>query len=815
MNKRSKALFGSFVPAFRKGFTEIKLHFGRLTLRILLLDLLLVAASIGFIIVPAFIVGLILILLPQGRDALLLVVEKTINHNFFPLVFLLLSVTAWSVISELGVRYAIYISDNSGKNLSDERVAWRKTAQKLLAATFLLAPFLIVMIGLLWTLAGASYLAPGVRYPYFAFCILLIYWLMSALSNLYFAKFGSYRPGISLKTRLGARSLPDQEQYWLKKLYGIYNDFIYELPKASSFKGVYKEDLRTFTDHFTKADGAALAAFPQNQEVLTALRVVPESFILTNKDKVKKGEGELYKWNYCIPTSFYRGLHRQVAGSALFALFCFIGVSIIPVKTRLFEFVGAPALICLAFACYSGIYSGLLFLDHALLRSWKISVRFLLVIVFVASSILNSDHPVRMGSQNYPRRNSLNSQFRSWFTAYRNRIDAVQPGTDTARQYPVVFICAEGGALRTGAFTALFLSELQDSLQNHYHVDLKRSVFAMSGVSGGALGLGFYNAVTYKRAQRNHDNRSLDETKRFFLFDALSPLVGKMFFGDFLNLFIPWPISLFDRATALEQAWEMAYRKAVGRHGENNFEESFMRKATDTLQPMLVINTTEIETGLQCWISNIRPDSLLFAKKRDLLGGKVKQLRYSTAINFSTRFPLFSPGGKIGGEGGVLKYHYLDGGYVENTGTGTMLEILQSLEKDLPEFKKVIPVVITLRFSDNSADTSRNIHGFNELSEIFNGIYNTRAGRSNSARQQLQTFTQRHHGVTIDEPLTQTEKDVPMNWVLSDQSLGYILKDVKGKLDNRKPDGIFSQLLQSRLHYIPYLPVRDTIKYVE
>jgi hypothetical protein len=773
----------SFIPAFKRGFIQIKSHFSLLSPKILFRDFLTVAAGIGFVIVPAFLIGSVFILLPQGRDTLLLAVEKLADGYPYPVIFLLISLGCWGIISELGVRYAIYISDNSGKNLSDERVAWRKTLQKLFAAIFLIWPFVITGIALTWCMFSATYAHSGL-YLCFGACLFLDYWLMSLISNLYFKK-----------ALLGAGSLPQEEQSWLQKLYGIYNDFVYALPEPSVFKGSYQKNLATFTDAFTKNGTGFREHFPQDINVLDPGHRVPASFILLNANEILQPDGELYKWVYEIPTTFYKGLHKQVWFMALIAVLLFLVIAFLPVRWGVLGVIGAPGLICFAFACYTAFYLGLLYLDKALFRNWKVSLRLLLVVLFLGCSYFNHDHPVRHRAVQNPQRPLIAAQFTKWFSAYRNKVDAQLP-KDTARIYPVVFICAEGGALRTGAYTSLYLSTLEDTLQHQYNLDFRHCIFAMSGVSGGSVGLGFYNAIAYRSRISGHGER---ETKIFFAYDALSPLAGKMFFGDFLNLFLPCDYLHFDRAVALEQAWEAAYEQSI--KGTDMFRQGFITDSLATDQPLLVINTTEIETGLQCWISNMRPDSILFQDQRDLLQAKVRQVNYSTAINFSSRFPLFSPAGEI--DAGKGRFHYLDGGYAENTGAGSMLEILRLLKlKAEPAFSKVRPIVICLRFSNNT-DSTQNIRFINEVAEIGYGLYDTRSGRTETAMGQLSQFVkQQHHGIPIVQELSASQKEVPMNWALSGQSISNLEGAVNAQISDKGKNAILLQMLPAELPYL-------------
>ncbi len=764
-------------------------------------DFISVASSIGFIILPAFLIGFIFLLLPQGRDTILLVVENLSAWNFWPLFFLLLGIVVWSMVSELSVRYAIYISDNSGKNLTDDRVTWRKTVQKLLAAIFLLWPSFIVFVSMFWCMLSATYMEKVPRFLCFGICFILIYWLMSFLSNQYFRKSGKASAGIYLKTKLGERSLPDKEQKYLRKLYGIYEDFIYTLPKASSFQKGYKEELENFSDYFTKSTEDFTEGFPQNPKVLIDTRIVPAEFKLIDRKKLLKGRGELYKWTYHIPASFYNSLHRQIKLFAGVSFLLFLFISFIPGWWPVFSWIGAPALICFAFACYTGIYTGLLYLDKSLLRKWKISVRFLLIIVLIICSFYNEDHPVRMTNGKTSSRETVVNQFNKWFVNYKEGIDKQKRKGSHQVKYPVVFICAEGGALRTGAYTSLFLSSLSAKLEKEQNIDFKKTIFAMSGVSGGAVGLGLYNALTFENNAQIPSSVSVELSKKFFQHDTLSPIVGKMLFGDFLNLFLPVHFDLFDRSIALEKSWEESYRSLINRNQENVFSRSFVTGKIKPSQPLFIINTTEVETGSQCWVSNLVPDSLVFKNQRDLLAEKVNDLNYSTAINFSTRFPLFSPAAKVGGLNGKPRLHYLDGGYVENTGSASMLEVIQLLKSKSAYFNQVTPIVITLLFGEEDK-TTPNIRFGNEFVEILNALTHTRSGNSKISRFRIKQFLNEGNiGFAIDEPLTPEEKKVPMNWVLSAQSMNNIARDIQDKLNNTSEKGVITKLLKDNLRY--------------
>ncbi|WPQ65432.1 hypothetical protein SIO70_11295 [Chitinophaga sancti] len=83
--------------------------------------------------------------------------------------------------------------------------------------------------------------------------------------------------------------------------------------------------------------------------------------------------------------------------------------------------------------------------------------------------------------------------------------------------------------------------------------NFKRAIYAYSGVSGGSLGIAFFNAMAYLTPDSLHKVDSLTNmTDLFFQQDYLSPVIGKMFYGDLLNLLLPFQIPAFDRAAADE-----------------------------------------------------------------------------------------------------------------------------------------------------------------------------------------------------------------------------------------------------------------------
>ena len=745
---------------------------------------------------------LVFILLPQGKDVILIVIEDLSNFHPGSLISLLIGLTGWSVVSEFGARYKIYITDNSGKSLSDERVNFRQEAQKITSTLYLLLPVLIVMLSVIIVSAGSIKTWSWHEIWPFVTVMILLFLTFAGLSKFYLDEeyIDELRQGnFWFKVR-------KVELDWVNKLYGIYTDHVLMIRKAQNFKDDSPDpNLKNTYTRFTeileslpeKADEKNLnsqVSFPKDYIIKAEL--APDEFneveykpdnykIKFDKEKNKfikiPNEDGYYRWIYTNKPSFFKTIHLQVKVIAISSLILLLIISTGSLIS--YEFIGSPGLVCLSFACWLGIYTGLLYIDSRYRKQIKISVRWLLVLWFFIVSYINKDHPVRMNisSGSYTtQRPTLDSHFTAWFNRHKadtkyhlwvndkgmaDTVMADSSKIDSNKKYPVFFITAEGGALRTGAFTALLLAKLQDSFPAFKH-----NIYAFSSVSGGSVGISFFNAISFLAPNPDTGVRNSQAVTRiFFGQDQLSPVLAKMFYADVLNDFWPVPVENFDRAIALEKTWEHSYNVAFkGPNDRNIFSSDFVNAGQTNPSPAWFINTTEVETGLQCYLSNVNASRFLFAKDRDLLQNKVRgSINYSTAVNFSSRFPLFSPSAALR-QNDDQTYHYVDGGYVENTGAKTMLEVLQSLQSSIRAYR-VQPYVIQIRFGDS---TQFQKTGFlNEISSIFNGIYNTRAGSSDTYTELLRREVDSLDGQFIRVPLPATSSEIPMSWVFSKKSL--------------------------------------------
>jgi hypothetical protein len=303
------------------------------------------------------------------------------------------------------------------------------------------------------------------------------------------------------------------------------------------------------------------------------------------------------------------------------------------------------------------------------------------------------------------QRPTVEAAFKSWLAA---RKDA-QAYRNAGKPYPVYVVAAEGGGLYAAYQTAKFLTRMQDLCPS-----FAQHVFAVSSVSGGSLGAAVFAGLS--RSLTNDDakpcldklaDRGNFETRADAILsrDLLAPVVWGGLFPDFLQRFIPWPLPAFDRARALEYAFEETWQFGADSKASNplsgNLFDLCGAGASACLTgptPALAFNVSNIETGMQMVLSpldftSIGPPWTSSAKVFDFFSTGVDpvDMPLSTAIGLSARFPWISPAGwyaftdpnekDLGEKAHERRMSFVDGGYVDNSGVATASKLAQSLSE--------------------------------------------------------------------------------------------------------------------------------------
>lgn len=288
-----------------------------------------------------------------------------------------------------------------------------------------------------------------------------------------------------------------------------------------------------------------------------------------------------------------------------------------------------------------------------------------------------------------------------------NRWKAVNCKDGTCPQ-PII-VAGSGGASRAAFMTANALARLQEKYPN-----FSNRLFAMSTVSGSSLGAAAFLAgldwgdgspvPDTCRDSRFHgwfgchdggpdvsDPAKTTLQKRVQLFlshDFLTPVAVTLTFSDM------WRV-LDNRAVKLEVSWEKAWRNVTGDQAlGGDFSKRlslFVPKEKDKWRPLLILNGTSVASGRRIVVSSLLPmdqGKRLFVDAFDFYEMACPtqeaetpacDLRLSTAIMMSARFPLVSPSGIIV-RNKVPVDRVVDGGYFENFGAQGALELARALK---------------------------------------------------------------------------------------------------------------------------------------
>lgn len=438
---------------------------------------------------------------------------------------------------------------------------------------------------------------------------------------------------------------------------------------------------------------------------------------------------------------------------------------------RVSDLMGPLSFTLLAFGIMVGFANIITYFSIRFNLNLFVIILFLMVIV----GWLADPYEVRLipaSVQNvYDRRPDLKTYFEKWIALREDEIKT-SPGS-----FPVYLVLADGGASRSGYWVASVLSAWEDVAQQSDSVDaLSEHLFCLSGTSGGSVG----NATFYALLKTKSEQDSITclwRTQHFLGTDFLTYCLAHYFGPDLIRHVIP--ISFIDRAAALEEVMGEASKKYV----PYNFDEplSHVMDTTGRL-PVFFFNTTEVQEGTPAVVSSIKIND--FSKRLDVLAevDSTSQsgwgdLRLSTAVIMSARFPYICPAGKI------RSYYFVDGGYFDNSGSGIVHEMMQRLQTLVHEDSAHAELYSKLRFhlvhiSNTSLDsvTKKSIHPLvNDLASPLLTVLNTYTSQTLVNDQRLIQFFKRSDNAVIDEEMNLYVEDdsisYPMNWVISDYNL--------------------------------------------
>ena len=445
----------------------------------------------------------------------------------------------------------------------------------------------------------------------------------------------------------------------------------------------------------------------------------------------------------------------------LFVLFSLIIMFPISFST----FLGSTAIVILSITSWLVFFTLLSLYEHR----YKIPFVFILFICFFSFSYINNNHQIRELSSDLPdKRPTLDAYIQKWLRTRYNGLDTLE----------VELVACEGGGIRAAYWSNEVLSEL--SIRDP---KFKEQILAFSSVSGGSLGTMAFNMA----AQSESDiPTARNKARQFLKNDFLSPIMAYAMFPDALQRFLPFPITGFDRAAILEKTWEASWEKSF-EEKENLFKEGFIsctRFDKGIPGPMIFLNATHIETGKRVLVSPVQFGDNQFYESTDLLKTINRDIPSSTAVLLSARFPYLTPAGLIVDREGKKWGHVGDGGYYENLGISTLLDVYTRLRA--VSDSEQIPVKVNFIFIRNTKDFSKTtpLTSMYELMAPIEGYLNVWYKSGGYNLNMIRNISLKKNDKILNFDLPRFENDIiPLGWSLSKQATGYIDSQVAGVVE--------------------------------
>lgn len=281
---------------------------------------------------------------------------------------------------------------------------------------------------------------------------------------------------------------------------------------------------------------------------------------------------------------------------------------------------------------------------------------------------------------------------------------------DSSRPEPVIVVSSQGGGMYAAVLSSLFLARMQDAQPDRLH----ERIFAISSVSGGSVGAGFYQAMMSKEGC---DGRSRDKgleqpiaetlearIPEMVLQSHLAPVIGNLpadIFRKAMSLF-GYPV---DRAEALTQSLQSVCPALGGLYSDHWSPASN--------GPALVLNTTWMRNGHRVAFSPFPLERIgdgtlwsfgdLYKGLKPMYRGERRPPTLAETIVASARFPVVLPAMSIkvlvdvGGRKRWHTHNFGDGGYADGSGVSTGLDIYAALSS-IAEDQKIAPYFVMLTF---------------------------------------------------------------------------------------------------------------------
>ncbi|MEH1968209.1 hypothetical protein [Nostoc sp.] len=346
-----------------------------------------------------------------------------------------------------------------------------------------------------------------------------------------------------------------------------------------------------------------------------------------------------------------------------------------------------------------------------------------LVISSASYTIFKIDHFYKIYSKN----NWLKPTEQKWINVISQRLKNQQSEDKT-----LVVVCASGGGIQASGWTTKVLTGLQQELGSKF----TQAIGWISSVSGGSVGTMFY--LDRFGDQGYPEENQLKQIFKSATEDSLDATGWGLAYPDLLR-FIGLPFVIpkeqeddtateQDRGTAIEIDWKGEMKNPSASLG------SWSEKIDQGIIPIPIFNATLVEDGRRFLVS-----PMTFSKHENCKSIDFNTLYpeydidVTTAARLSATFPYVSPVCRPSQES-RWNYHIGDGGYFDNFGIGTSIELLDQLLESAQshQIKKVILLQINAFPDDENPEKEKGAPGWQmEVIGSLLALLNVRSSTQN------------------------------------------------------------------------------------
>lgn len=384
-------------------------------------------------------------------------------------------------------------------------------------------------------------------------------------------------------------------------------------------------------------------------------------------------------------------------------------------------------------------------------KLWKV-IAFGATILFLVTPFLGSEKQFRIQLDSSNKTLAVNQT--TLESALQQRYNYIlKTNTDTMGNIDstVFIVCAMGGGSRAGYIAAATLLELDKR-----GVKLWERTLCYSTISGGSVGT--YNYLKAKQlGLQNTDDFLREVYKQNYNSSGAFGLLAGDPLESLLRSIVTVPRSwnknnitsygFHDRNQRIRLEYDMVLREALLQYNTadgnfnhdsavkhtNDFFKAYFQQNASAI-PIHLVNTFEVNSGRRTVLSPffVKGDSSFFLNAILPLQDTSydcqilnKDIRYREAVNLSELFPLISAASHIGGKSNA---QFVDGGYFENYGLATGLDVFYYL-KSLGIDPRHIKILLIKNSRQQPATGERNIQVLAPVTGAMNSPFTGHANQ--------------------------------------------------------------------------------------